>query len=75
VLNPTESEQPLALSIDGVSLAGKGRLWRLAPSSLDATIVPGQAPGVDVQEQDLQAVPGTAIIPPISVSVYELPVK
>jgi alpha-L-arabinofuranosidase len=75
VLNPTESEQRLALSIRGVALAGKGRRWRLAPSSLDATIVPGQPPGVEIQEQVLETVPGMATIPPISVSVYELPVK
>jgi alpha-N-arabinofuranosidase len=75
VLNPTETEQRLALTIEGAALGGKGRLWRLAPSGLDATIVPGKPPGVEVLEQVLETVPGTATIPPISVSVYELPVK
>jgi alpha-N-arabinofuranosidase len=75
VLNPTESEQRLALSIQGVALVGKARLWRMAPSSLDATIVAGQAPGVQVEEHGLEAVPESAAIPRFSVSVYELPVK
>jgi alpha-N-arabinofuranosidase len=75
VLNPTESEQPLTLTIESAALAGKGRLWRLAPSSLDAAIVPGQPPGVEVQEQALEAVPGTVTLPPFSVSIHELPVK
>jgi len=47
----------------------------MAPSSLDATIVPGQPPAVVVQEQVLATVPGTAAIPLFSVNAYELPVK
>jgi len=39
VINPTESEQPLILSIEGVSPSGQGRRWRMAPASVDATIV------------------------------------
>lgn len=71
VLNPTESEQQLNLSIQGVELSGKGRLWRMAPSSVNATIVVGQKPGVEVEERALEAVPGTATIPPFSVNIYE----
>jgi hypothetical protein len=47
----------------------------MAPASLDATIVVGQKPGVEVEERPLDAVPGTATIAPFSVSVYEFAVR
>ena len=53
VLNPSDSEQQLKLSIAGVKLSSQGHLWRMAPSSVDATITLGQKPGVEVQEQTL----------------------
>ena len=71
VVNPTESEQQLNLSFKGVELSGKGRLWRMAPSSVDATIVVGQKPGVEVEEHALEALPSTATIAPFSVTIYE----
>ena len=57
VLNPSDSEQQLKLTINGVKLASHGRLWRMAPSSIDATITVGQKPGVEVQQQELTSVP------------------
>ena len=70
VLNPSDSGQRLKLSINGVKLAGQGRLWRMAPETVDATITVGQKPGVEVQEQALGAVPESTIVPPFSVSIY-----
>jgi alpha-N-arabinofuranosidase len=75
VINPTESEQRLDLSIEGASLAGRGRLWRMAPASLDATIVVGEKPGVAVEERDLEAIPGTPAFAPFSVTLYEFPAR
>ncbi len=75
VLNPSESEQHMNLSITGVKLASEGRLWRMAPSSVDATITVGQKPGVEVEEQALTSVPGSASVPPFSVSIYSFPVQ
>jgi len=70
VLNPSDSEQHLKLSIDGVKLASQGRLWRMAPESVDATITVGQKPGVEVQEQTLGGVPDSMVVPPFSVGIY-----
>jgi alpha-N-arabinofuranosidase len=75
VINPTESEQRLDLSIQAAELSGKGKLWRMAPSSINATIVAGQKPGVTVEEQVLEFLPNTAVFAPFSVSIYEFPVK
>ena len=75
VLNPSDSEQQLRLAIEGVKLASQGHLWRMAPSSVDATITVGQKPGVAVQEQELTSVPDAMAVPPFSVNIYSFAVQ
>jgi alpha-N-arabinofuranosidase len=75
VVNPTEKSQPLGLSFKGVDLAGTGHLWRMAPSSLDATTIVGQTAGVVIEDQAMDSVPGTANVAPISINIYEFAVK
>jgi alpha-N-arabinofuranosidase len=75
VLNPTDSEQRMKFSIRGARLSSRGHLWRMAPTTVDATITVGQKPGVEVQEQDMSSVPDTISVPPFSVSIYSFPVQ
>ncbi len=75
VLNPSDSEQPLKLAINGVKLASQGHLWRMAPSSVDATVVVGQKPEVEVEEQGLTSVPDAMTVPAFSVNIYSFPVQ
>jgi alpha-N-arabinofuranosidase len=72
VINPTESEQTIDLSYRGVRLAGAGTRWRMAPDSLDARIVVGQAPHVRVEEEAVTRVPARVTFPPFSVTLYRL---
>jgi alpha-N-arabinofuranosidase len=74
VINPTESEQTLDLTVTGADLAGRGTRWRLAPSRLDATVTPGRKPEVEVEEQAVAGVPASERYPPFSVSLYVVPV-
>ena len=74
VLNPSDSEQQLQLAIRGVKLASHGHIWRMAPSSVDATITVGQKPGVEVQEQELTSMPNAIAVPPFSVNIYSFAV-
>jgi alpha-N-arabinofuranosidase len=75
VLNPSDSEQQLQLAINGVKLASQGHRWRMAPSSVDATITVGQKPGVEVQEQELTSKPNASAVPPFSVNIYSFAVQ
>lgn len=75
VLNPSDSAQSMKLTLLGVKLAQQGRLWQLAPKSVDAAIALGQKPEVAVQEQTLGPVPATMIAPPFSVSIYSYAVR
>jgi hypothetical protein len=68
VLNPTDTDQPLKLNIAGVSLAGGGALWRLAPSGDDI-----QNPATTRSPVD--AIPDTLTLPRYSISIYELAAK
>ena len=75
VLNPSDSEQRMNLVISNAKLADSGRLWQMAPKSVDAKITIGQKPEVEVQEQTLGAVPAAIVVPPFSINIYSFPVR
>ncbi len=75
VVNPSDSEQQLKLAINGARLSSRGHLWRMAPTTVDATIIVGQKPEVEVQQQDLTAVPDAIVVPPFSVNIYSFMVQ
>ena len=75
VLNPSDSAQSLKLSIEGAKIATHGRLWRMAPQSVDATITIGKKPEVAVEEQTLGAIPDMISIPPFSVAIYSYAIE
>ena len=75
VINPSGSEQQLKLTLNGTKLSNRGHVWRMAPASVDATIVVGQKPGVEVQEQDVNSVPDAMVVLPFSVNLYSYPVQ
>jgi alpha-L-arabinofuranosidase len=74
IINPTETEQKLNLSIKGVELAGQGHLWRMAPADVNASIVIGQKPQVQIEDQAVDGA-DTLAVAPISVNVYAFPLK
>lgn len=75
MLNPSDSEQRLKLSINGAKLSSQGRLWRMAPARLDATVIVGQKPGVEVEEKEVMSVPDTISVPPFSINIYSYAVQ
>jgi hypothetical protein len=52
-----------------------GKVWRMAPSKVDAKIAVGQKPEVQVEEEELTSVPETISVPPFSVSIYAFAVQ
>jgi alpha-N-arabinofuranosidase len=75
VLNPSDSEQSIRIAINGTKLASAGKLWRMAPDSIDATVQVDKKPEVQVEEQTLGALPDTITVRPFSVNIYSYPVK
>ena len=70
VINPTESVQKLDLTIKGVDLRGKGRLWRLTGPGVNA-VTGLSRHEVQVVETPLGEVPKTLQVAPISIELYE----
>jgi alpha-N-arabinofuranosidase len=75
VLNPTDSEQSIRIAISGTKLASSGKLWRMAPESIDATVTVGKKPEVQIEEQTLGALPDTMAVRPFSVNIYWYPIQ
>lgn len=75
VLNPSDSEQSIRIAINGAQLASTGKVWRMAPDSIDATVAVDKKPEVQVEEQTLGALPDTVTVRPFSVNIYSYPVQ
>lgn len=75
VLNPSDSEQSIRLAVRGAKLAIAGKLWRMAPDSIDATVQVDKKPEVQVEEQSLDALPDTISVRPFSVNIYSYPLQ
>ena len=75
VLNPSDSEQSIKIAVNGAKLAGTGKLWRMAPDSIEATVQLNKKPEVNVEEHSLGALPDTITVRPFSVNIYSYPVQ
>ena len=75
VLNPSDAEQSITIAINGAKLASAGKLWRMAPDSIDATVQVDKKPEVQVEDQTLGAFPDTITVRPFSVNIYSYPVQ
>lgn len=75
MLNPSDSEQSIKLAINGARLAGAGKLWRMAPDSIDAMVQVDKKSELQVEEQLLGALPDTITVRPFSVSIYSYPMQ
>ncbi|HEY2857161.1 MAG TPA: alpha-N-arabinofuranosidase [Terracidiphilus sp.] len=75
VLNPSDSEQSIKLTISGAKLSSAGRLWRMAPDSIDATVQVDKKPEVQVEEQPLGVLPESVTLRPFSVNIYSYPIQ
>ena len=70
VINPTESAQQLDLTIKGVDLRGRGRLWRLTGPGINAATGLTRHE-VQVVEIPVGELPKTLQVAPISIELYE----
>jgi len=75
VANPTASAQRIDLKVQGVQLAGKSKSWQMAGPSEDAANLLGQKPQVEIVAAELPEVPATLSVPPVSITIYEFPVR
>jgi alpha-L-arabinofuranosidase len=74
VVNATESEQKVDLSVAGAHLAGVSTLWQLTANSVDAVNRVGQPSQLAIKESSIAEAPATIAVAPISVNIYQIPV-
>ena len=74
VVNATESEQKVNLSVAGTQLAGPSKLWQITADKADAVNHVGQPTQLAIKESSLVSTPATLAVAPISVNVYQFPV-
>jgi alpha-L-arabinofuranosidase len=74
VVNATDKEQGLDLSVAGARISGPATLWQLTGDNLDASDRVGQAPQVVVKESPAGDDSHSLSVGPISISVYQFPV-
>ena len=75
VINPTETEQTLHVSIKGVKQGKEGTLWRMAPDNIDAQNVVGKKAEVEVEQEHINHIPDQLSLKPYSVSLYRISVE
>jgi alpha-N-arabinofuranosidase len=75
VVNPTQDSFVLTLDLQNAQLTGAGRWWRVASPDPLAYNEPGQPPRVAIEEQPLPNTSLTFPVPPLSITLYELPAQ
>ncbi|MDR3798630.1 MAG: hypothetical protein P4K93_10775 [Terracidiphilus sp.] len=71
VINPTEESHALTPKISGIKLRSQGKLYQIAPPSVNSTNEVGKEPAVKIVETAQDGLPQTVRVPPVSVSLYE----
>jgi len=74
VVNATDKDQKVDLSLTGTKLAGASKAWVLSGSNLDAANRVGEPEQVQVKETSLASAPSSITVAPYTVSIYRFPV-
>jgi alpha-L-arabinofuranosidase len=74
IVNPTEQAQTIDLALQGAQLAGQGMSWVIAGPDRLAHNDPGKPRVVDIRQEPYRG-NGELRVPPLSVSLFELPAR
>ena len=74
VVNPHRSAKTITLTLKGPKLAAQGTVWLISGDDPLAYNEPGKPPRVDIVENPVK-VDGKLTVPPLSVSLYRVPVR
>ena len=71
IVNATESEKKVDLSVAGAHLAGPSTLWQLTADKADAVNRAAQPAQLAIKESSIGDAPATITVAPISVNIYQ----
>ncbi|MBN2138117.1 MAG: glycoside hydrolase family 127 protein [Sedimentisphaerales bacterium] len=75
VVNATQQQQNLPMTVKGANLTGRGTVWLISHPDPMAYNEPGKEPKVVIEEKAVDGIAEKLALPPLSVSLYKLPVK
>jgi len=75
IVNPTEQKCELTMNLKNAQLTGDGRLWVISHSDPMAYNAPGEEPQVVIEEKRPGRISNMLSVPPLSISLYELPAR
>ncbi|UCF38630.1 MAG: alpha-L-arabinofuranosidase, partial [Acidobacteriota bacterium] len=75
VVNPTEDQAAVPVSLTGNELSGTARAWTLTGKDRWAYNAPGKAPMIQIDERSFDGPLEKLEVPPLSVTLYWLPIK
>ena len=75
VMNPTDAEVELRLSLSGATLTGPATRWHITGASHSTHNTPGQPRVVDIQRTDNLAASSNLRVPPLSCALFSTPLK
>jgi alpha-L-arabinofuranosidase len=74
VVNPIDSAQECVIRLDGIA-PGPVACWRISGDDPQACNVPGETPQVLIEESMLEAFSGNHTAPPLSITLYRIPMR
>lgn len=75
VVNPTNVNQTLDLDVSGGTLSNRTKKWIITGDSLDAHNQAGKEPRITLTSSVVSNLSNSASVDPLSVSLFEIPVK
>jgi alpha-N-arabinofuranosidase len=75
IVNPTKTAYDLALDLKGATIKGTGQQFKIAGSDPMAYNQPGRKPNVAIEKSKLAGITNKLTVPPLSVSLFRLPVR
>jgi alpha-N-arabinofuranosidase len=75
IVNPTKTTYDLALDLKGATIKGSGQQFQIAGSDPMAYNEPGKKANVVIEKSKLVGITNKLAVPPLSVSLFRLPVR
>jgi alpha-L-arabinofuranosidase len=75
IINPTDTEQQVEVTLQGVKLGSQGRVWKVAATGWNPNNAPGKPRELDIVESAVNQTPASLTSPKLSLEIFEFPVQ
>ena len=75
IINPSDTEQQIGITLQGVRLGSQGRLWYIAAANWNPRNDPGKPRELDIAKSAVDQAPTILTSPKLSIEIFEFPVE